>query len=312
MFAGTPEAAVPGLVALASRHDVVAVVTREDAPLGRKRVLTPSPVAVAADRLGLVVVKANRLDDSVTARLNALEPDLGVIVAYGGLVRQPLLSAPVHGWINLHFSVLPAWRGAAPVQRAIMAGDMMTGTTVFRLVAELDAGDILAARPQNIGADETAGELLGSLADSGAQLLTTVADALADGSALEQRQRGEVSYAHKMTIEDARIDWTVDGQSVYDRIRGVTPEPGAFTTINLASAGNVGVGSMRVKILSARLAAEAPALVPGTVVGFENRILIGSGTQPIELLTLQPAGKKPMRAEAWFRGLPRESNVTAA
>ena len=161
VFAGTPAAAVPSLERLAaSGHEVVAVVTRPAAPLGRKRVLTPSPVAAAAERLGIHVIEAARLDDDATGRVGALRPDLGVIVAYGGLVREPLLSTPTHGWINLHFSLLPAWRGAAPVQHALIAGDAETGASVFRLVPELDAGDVFGMRARAIGPDETAGQLL--------------------------------------------------------------------------------------------------------------------------------------------------------
>lgn len=157
VFAGTPAAAVPTLRRLAASHDIAAVVTRPDAPLGRRRVLTASPVAQAAEELGLPIIKAARLDDAVTAEITALEVDLGVIVAYGGLVREPLLSAPSAGWINLHFSLLPAWRGAAPVQRALIAGDAVLGASVFQLVAELDAGDVFATHAVDVPETATAG-----------------------------------------------------------------------------------------------------------------------------------------------------------
>src|SRR5690606_7115538 len=183
VFAGSPAAAVPSLRAIAARdHDVVAVVTREDSPIGRRRVLTPTPVAVTARELGIPVLAANRLS-AVEDRLTALRPDLGVVVAYGGLVREPLLSLPVHGWINLHFSILPRWRGAAPVQHAVMAGDEVTGASVFRLVEELDAGPVYGRLTQEIGAEETAGELLESLAEGGAVLLSEVVDAIGAGTA---------------------------------------------------------------------------------------------------------------------------------
>src|SRR5690606_28808776 len=183
VFAGTPEVAVPSLRALvASGANVVAVVTRPDAPLGRKRVLTPSPVAQAADELGLPIVKAAKLDDGATEQITAFSPDLGVIVAYGGLVREPLLSAPRHGWINLHFSLLPAWRGAAPVQRSLLAGDAVTGAAVFQLVAALDAGAVFDQIEYTPGADETAGDVLAALADSGSALLTRVVGTIADGT----------------------------------------------------------------------------------------------------------------------------------
>ena len=182
VFAGTPAPAVPTLERLvAGPHEVVGVVTRPPAPLGRKRVLTPSPVAQAAERLGVPVIEAARLDERATAAIAALEPDLGVIVAYGGLVREPLLSLPEHGWINLHFSLLPAWRGAAPVQQALIAGDAVAGASVFQLVAELDAGDVFATEQRAVGAGETAGELLEALAMSGADLTAGVVDAIAVG-----------------------------------------------------------------------------------------------------------------------------------
>lgn len=301
VFAGTPEAAVPSLRLLSAAHDVVAVITREDAALGRKRVLTPSPVAAAASELGLSVIQANRLDAEVTARVTALEPQLGVIVAYGGLVRQPLLAAPDHGWINLHFSLLPAWRGAAPVQRAIMAGDQTSGATVFRLVPELDAGEILGGEPQPIGADETAGDLLHSLAGTGARLLARIVKEIADGSARSAPQHGDASYARKLTIDDARIDWTAGSAQVYNRIRGVTPEPGAYTLI----------GETRVKILEVSRAADAAPVAPGLIVRVDGRILIGTADHPIELLRIQPGGKKAMRAADWFRGLAPGAEVRA-
>src|SRR5690606_31763576 len=191
VFAGTPAPAVPTLHALAEQHDIVAVITRPDAPLGRKRVLTPSPVAAAAEELGLPVIKAARLDDEVTARIAALDPDLGVIVAYGGLVREPLLSTPAHGWINLHFSLLPAWRGAAPVQRALIAGDAQIGVSVFQLVPELDAGDVFGMRPVSLPGDATAGRALDILAADGAALTRDIVAGIADGTAAAVPQRGE-------------------------------------------------------------------------------------------------------------------------
>ena len=188
---------------------MVAVVTREDAPQGRKRVMTPTPVAVEAEAAGIPVIKANRLAP-VADELIALDADLGVIVAYGGLVREPLLSAPRLGWINLHFSLLPRWRGAAPVQRAIIAGDQQTGAAVFQLVPDLDAGDVFAAQSTPIGRNQTAGHLLDSLAASGAGLLARVVDQLADGTAVATPQAGEATSAPKLALEDGRLDWTQD------------------------------------------------------------------------------------------------------
>jgi methionyl-tRNA formyltransferase len=271
---------------------VVAVVTREDAPLGRKRVLTPSPVAEAAERLGLDVIKANRLREEVTERVAALRPDLGVVVAYGGLVREPLLSLPRLGWVNLHFSLLPRWRGAAPVQHALIAGDTETGAAVFRLVPELDAGDVYAELRRPIGPDETAGELLEALAVDGAALLADTTDALAAGTAVAVPQEGEVTLAPKLSLEDARLDLTQPAERVYARLRGVTPEPGAFALL----------GGERFKVHAARRTSGEPPLAPGAVEARGRRVLVGTGSDPLELVTVQPAGKRPMPAADWLRG----------
>ncbi|MGO4690996.1 methionyl-tRNA formyltransferase [Glaciibacter sp. 2TAF33] len=293
VFAGTPEAAVPSLRALAAGpHSIVAVVTRTDAPLGRKRVLTPSPVAAAAAELGLPVLKTNRLDADATAAIDALHADLGVIVAYGGLVREPLLSVPRLGWVNLHFSLLPRWRGAAPVQHAVINGDDITGAVVFQLVPELDAGPVFGTTTRPIGADDTAGSLLSALADDGAELLGTVVDDLAAGTAHPLEQVGSVTLAPKLAIDDARVDWAAPATAVLSRVRGVTPEPGAFTT----------VGDGRLKLLEVAPAADAPAQPAGAIRLHENRLLVGTGTLPVELRVVQPAGKKPMPALDWWRG----------
>jgi methionyl-tRNA formyltransferase len=302
VFAGTPAVAVPSLDRLvASGHDLVGVVTRQPAPLGRKRVLTASPVAQAATALDAPLIEANRLDADATARIAALEPDLGVIVAYGGLVREPLLSTPVHGWINLHFSLLPAWRGAAPVQHSLIAGDTVAGASVFQLVPELDAGDVYAELRHPLQGDETAGELLATLADSGAALLADVVDAIADGTARAVPQSGAPSLAPKLSIDDARLDWSLPAKEVHARYRGVTPEPGAWTTID----------EQRVKLLDLGAPAvdEMPALAPGELVLATRRVLIGTGTTPLELRRVQPAGKAAMDAGDWWRGSGRSTAV---
>jgi methionyl-tRNA formyltransferase len=293
VFAGSPAAAVPSLQRLLDGpHEVVAVVTREDSPQGRKRVLTPTPVAEVAERAGVEVVKTNRLAP-VVDDLVAVQPDLGVIVAYGGLVREPLLSAPRLGWINLHFSLLPRWRGAAPVQRAIIAGDQETGVAVFQLVPELDAGDVFAMQEHPIGRNQTAGHLLEVLATTGAHVLGGVVDALAAGTAHAHPQHGEPTLAPKLTLEDGRIDWQDDVYAVDARIRGVTPEPGAFTTIDGA----------RLKVQEAAIAHEAVRLAPGHLEALAGRILAGTGSGPLELLRVQPAGKREMAAADWWHGL---------
>jgi methionyl-tRNA formyltransferase len=302
VFAGSPAAAVPSLRTLAaSSHRVSAAITREDSPQGRRGILTPTPVAVAADELGIRLIKSNRLAGAPTETVAELAPDLGVIVAYGGLVREPLLSTPRLGWINLHFSLLPRWRGAAPVQRAIIAGDELTGASVFQLVPELDAGAVFGQLTQPIGALETAGHLLGSLSESGAQLLLRVVDNLADGSARAEPQAGDVTVAPKLTLEDGRIDWTANSVTVVNLIRGVTPEPGAYTTVDGA----------RFKVLDAAIARDAPRLAPGQFAFEGRRLVAGTGTEPIELLVVQPAGKKPMSAADWWRGRPVDASRVA-
>lgn len=293
VFAGTPAAAVPTLRRLAASHDIAAVVTRPDAPLGRRRVLTASPVAQAAEELGLPIIKAARLDDAVTAEITALEVDLGVIVAYGGLVREPLLSAPRAGWINLHFSLLPAWRGAAPVQRALIAGDAVLGASVFQLVAELDAGDVFATRAVDVPETATAGEALEALASEGAGITADVVSSIADGTALAVPQEGEPTFAAKLTLADGLLDWNQPLDAVFARFRGVTPEPGAHTT----------VAGQPLKVLEAAPAPDAESLAPGRLRGTKTALHIGTGTTPLAVTRVQPAGKGAMNAVDWWRGL---------
>jgi methionyl-tRNA formyltransferase len=296
VFAGSPAAAVPSLTALADGpHEVVAVLTRDDTPQGRRRVLTPTPVAVEADRLGLRVVKARRITPEVTAELSALDPDLGVVVAYGALLREPLLGAPRLGWVNLHFSLLPAWRGAAPVQRSLMAGDVVTGAAVFQLVPELDAGDVYGTLERRLDGTETAGVLLAELAQSGSDLLVDVVARLADGTAVPTPQTGEVTLAPKLTLADGVLDASRPAAELLDRFRGVTPEPGA----------RVDLDGTALKITEARVtsADEAP-LEAGRLESRGRRVLLGTASSPVELVRVQPAGKKEMSAADWWRGLP--------
>ena len=296
VFAGSPAAAVPSLRAIAATdHEIVAVVTREDAPLGRKRALTPTPVADVAEQLGIPVFKANRIAP-LEARIAALRPDLGVIVAYGGLIREPLLSTPRLGWINLHFSLLPRWRGAAPVQRALIAGDTVTGAAVFQLVAELDAGPVFASLEYSIGRNQTAGHLLDVLADRGAGLLTTVVADLDAGTAHPVAQTGDVTLAPKLELDDGRLDWSRPAAELDARIRGTTPEPGAFALLD---------GSERLKVLDAAIAHGGAALAPGEFDLRAGQLLVGTGTTPLHLVTVQPAGKRPMAAADWWRGRTR-------
>jgi methionyl-tRNA formyltransferase len=293
VFAGSPEAAVPSLRALAaSAHSVEAVITRADSRQGRKATLTPTAVAVEASEHGLPTLKTNRLSDDTTQSVRDLAPDLGVIVAYGGLVREPLLSTPRLGWVNLHFSLLPRWRGAAPVQRAIISGDDITGATVFQLVPELDAGDVYGMVTQPIGRHQTAGGLLDTLAESGAELLVRVVDALATGTARAEAQKGDVTLAPKLSLADGAIDWELPAESVSAQIRGVTPEPGAFTTLDGARLG----------VIEAAIARDLPPLNPGEFALSGRRVVVGTATEPIELLHVHPAGRKTMDAASWWRG----------
>ena len=302
VFAGTPEVALPSLTALAGTdHEIVSVITRADAPLGRKRTLTPSPVAQAAIARGLPVLKTNRLDAEATEAIHALQPDLGVIVAYGGIVRDPLLSVPRLGWINLHFSLLPRWRGASPVQRAVIAGDELTGAAVFQLVPELDAGDVFGSFSQPLGAHSTSGILLEQLSHTGAELLVRVVSELAAGTARAVPQTGEVTLAPKLLRDDARIDFNQPAASVYSRIRGVTPEPGAFTTVNGAV----------LKLLEVAPSADEANLPAGLIQQREKTVLVGTQTEPLVLLRVQPAGKTAMSANDWWRGVGAET-VTAS
>ncbi len=294
VFAGTPAPAVPSLRAIAaSAHELVGVVTRSDAALGRKRVLTPSPVAEAADSLGVPVIKADRLDAEATAAIDVLAPDLGVIVAYGGLVREPLLSLPRHGWINLHFSLLPHWRGAAPVQHALIAGERTTGASVFQLVAALDAGDVFGDVRYDVPRGATAGDVLAELADVGAELLVRVTDEIAAGTARAVPQVGTPTLAPKLSIADGALDLTENAEIVLDRFRGTTPEPGA----------HVGFAGGRLKILATHRGPDTD-LPPGTLSlsGRDVLLTAGEGTTVV-LKTVQPSGKGAMAAGDWWRGL---------
>lgn len=299
VVAGSPAAAVPTLRRLAaSEHEIAAVLTRPATPQGRKRVLTPTPVAQAAAELGLPVIEASRVDDEVTARLAELDVDLGVIVAYGALLRRAALDTPRQGWVNLHFSDLPAYRGAAPVQRAVMAGDTRTAATVFQLVEALDAGPVYTSEPFDIDPEATSGEVLAAMAETGADVVARVVDEIAAGTAVATEQSGEPTLAPKLTIEDGRIDFAAPAGAVHARLRGVTPEPGAYAHL----------GETRVKLLrSSRLPGgtgdPVPSLTPGALAVHDGRLLVGTADDPLVLTEVQPAGKKAMDAAAWARGL---------
>jgi methionyl-tRNA formyltransferase len=296
VFGGTPDVAIPSLDALAdSRHELVAAVTRPDAPSGRGKRLTASPVAQRAVELGIEVLKPQRpRDEEFVSRLTQIAPDCCPVVAYGALLPQRVLDIPRHGWVNLHFSLLPAWRGAAPVQHAILAGDQITGATTFRIVLELDAGPIFATVTEPVRPDDTAGELLHRLSLSGARLLVDTLDGIQDGTLTPTPQPetdAQVSYASKINVEDARIDWTQPAEVVDRLVRACAPAPGAWTTFR----------GERFKINSARLS--ETVLPPGVLEITKRSVRVGTGTRTLQLGEVQAQGKKPMTAADWARGV---------
>jgi methionyl-tRNA formyltransferase len=292
VFAGTPEVALPSLEAIAaSPHELVGVVTRPDAPAGRGRRETRSPVGALADEAGLpVLTPRTPKDPDFQAALDDLAPDCCPVVAYGALVPRPLLDLPRHGWVNLHFSLLPAWRGAAPVQAAILHGDEVTGATTFLLEEGLDTGPVLGVVTEEIRPYDTSGDLLDRLATSGARLLVASLDALADGTATPVPQPNDgVSFAPKLTPDDVRVDWTAPALRVDRLVRAATPAPGAWTTF----------AGARVKLGPVRIERDHPPLPPGRL----DHGLVGTATQPVRLGDVQPEGKRRMPAADWLRGL---------
>jgi len=297
VFAGTPEAALPSLAALLDAgHDVVAVVTNPDAPAGRGRRQLPSPVAAFAAERGIPVLAPERArDPEFQAALTALAPEVCPVVAWGRLIPDALLDVPVFGWINLHFSLLPAWRGAAPVQRCLMAGDTRTGVTTFRIVHDLDAGPAFRQVITSIDPAETAGDLLTRLAVLGAGVLVDTLADLASGVPPEPQPDHGITLAPKVTVDDARIDWTAPAATVVNLARGVTPAPGAWTTL----------GGERLKLPQVQVVDEGslPAsLAPGELWADKRRLLAGTGSGPVELVRVQASGKSVMDGVAWARG----------
>jgi len=301
-FAGTPEVALPALEALvASRHDVVAVITRPDAPAGRGRKLVASPVAQRAEELGVPVLKpAHPREPEFQQALKDLDVDCCPVVAYGALLPQSALDIPPHGWVNLHFSLLPAWRGAAPVQHALWSGDEITGATTFRIVKELDAGPTFGLMTEQVRPTDTAGDLLARLAEGGAELLVRTLDGIETGEleAREQPTEG-VSLAPKILVEDAKVVWTETAPGVDRRIRACTPGPGAWTTY----------GGERFKLGPVSVVADEPALEPGVLEVRKNEVLVGTGGAPVRLGEVKPFGKKQMGAADWARGVRVESGA---
>lgn len=308
VFAGTPEVALPSLRALLdSRHEVLAVLTRPDARAGRGRTLRPSPVSALAHEAGVeVLTPPNARDAGFLARLADLAPDAVPVVAYGHLVPRAALDIPRHGWINLHFSLLPRWRGAAPVQRALIAGDTRTGACAFVLEEGLDTGPIIDSLATDVGDEESAGELLDRLALDGAPVLLRALDALEEGTATFTPQVGAPTHAPKLTRDEARLDWSAPAARLHDLVRGCTPAPGAWTTWS----------GTPLKVLQTRTCppgrdgdADATTtttppttLTPGRLRADRSRVLVGTGAGDLELVRVQPQGKKPMAAADWARG----------
>lgn len=296
VFAGTPTVALPSLHALlASDHDVVAVLTRPDAAAGRGRTTAPSPVAELAEELGMEVLRPRRPGDpEAVDRLAAIAPDCCPVVAYGAILPARVLRIPPQGWVNLHFSVLPAWRGAAPVQHALRAGDTVAGATTFRIVEELDAGPVYGVLTEATRPRDTAGELLDRLAIAGARLLVETLDGIESGE-LEARPQlvDGVSYAPKITVEDARVDWSAPGRAIDRLVRAMSPEPGAWTMFR----------DERLKLgpLTPRPDTSGPA--PGVLDAGRTAVLVGTGTHAVELGWVQPNGRRSMPAADWARGV---------
>ncbi|MDX1890938.1 methionyl-tRNA formyltransferase [Mycolicibacterium sp. 050158] len=304
VFAGTPEPALPSLRRLldSPHHEVVAVLTRPDAVSGRRGRPSPSPVAQLALDAGVPVLRPQLPNGTeFVGELAELAPDCCAVVAYGALLRDGLLAVPPLGWINLHFSLLPAWRGAAPVQAAIAAGDEVTGATTFRIEPSLDSGPVYGVVTETIRATDTAGELLGRLSMSGAVLLERTMDGIADGSLTAVPQPADgVSVAPKITVDEARVRWDLPAQVVDRRIRAVTPNPGAWTMI----------GDMRIKIGPVALTG-GESLPPGYIQVDRQGVRVGTATLPVLLGDIQPPGKKAMKAADWARGARLDENASA-
>ncbi|MFD7878285.1 methionyl-tRNA formyltransferase [Streptomyces sp. NPDC059766] len=297
VFAGTPEVAVPALDALiaSGRHAVAAVVTRPDAPAGRGRRLVASPVAQRAEEAGIEVLKpAKPRDPEFQERLREIAPDCCPVVAYGALLPKSALDIPLHGWVNLHFSLLPAWRGAAPVQHSIMAGDEITGASTFLIEEGLDSGPVYGTVTEEIRPTDTSGDLLTRLAFAGAGLLAATMDGVEDGSLRAVPQPGEgITVAPKITVEDAQVDWATPALRVDRVVRGCTPAPGAWTVFR----------GERLKLVHVTPLPERTDLAPGVLDVAKNNVYVGTGSYAVELLWVQAQGKKPMRAADWARGV---------
>jgi methionyl-tRNA formyltransferase len=305
VFAGTPVTAVPSLDALLkSRHEVAGVITRPDAKAGRGLRVEQSPIAQRAAEAGIEILQPSRMtDEEFLSRLRQIAPDCCPVTAYGALIPQVALDIPARGWVNLHFSILPAWRGAAPVQHAILHGDDVTGATTFQIVRAFDAGPVYGVLTEAIRPADTAGDLLERLSTAGAELLVATLDGIeaAELEAREQPAEG-VSLAPKITPADGQVDWHHSAAAIDRLIRACTPDPGAWTRLDgvrvklwpVAVAGNLG----------GEVAQDGGRpLAPGELRVQRDRVLAGTGTSPVELGEVQADGKRRMRAADWVRGL---------
>src|SRR5271167_1748436 len=327
VFAGTPQTAVPALDALlASRHEIVAVVTRPDAPAGRGRKVEASPVARCAAEAGIeVLTPARARDPEFLDRLREIAPDCCPVAAYGALLPQAALDIPANGWVNLHFSILPAWRGAAPVQHAIRHGDDVTGASTFQIVKELDAGPVYGVLTEPVRPDDTTGTLLDRLSHSGAELLVATLDGIEDGTVQAVPQPAEgVSFAPKITPADARVDWKLPAHVIDRLIRACTPDPGPWTELDGArlklgpvspdvpgapgspgppgSPGTPGSPGSPGDPSGAAPTAP-PDLAPGELYVGRHELLVGTSSRPVRLGDVQAPGKRRMTASEWARGL---------
>lgn len=297
VFAGTPEVAVPALDALlaSGRHEVAAVLTRPDAPAGRGRRLVASPVAQRAEEAGIEVLKPVKpRDEDFLARLREIAPDCCPVVAYGALLPKVALDIPSRGWVNLHFSLLPAWRGAAPVQHSLMAGDQVTGASTFLIEEGLDSGPVYGVVTEDVRPTDTSGDLLTRLAFAGAGLLAATMDGIEDGNLLAVPQPVEgITLAPKIQVEDAHVDFAAPALRVDRVVRGCTPAPGAWTVFR----------GERLKLIQVTPLPDRTDLAPGELAVGKNNVYAGTGSYAVELLWVQPQGKKPMKAADWARGV---------
>ncbi|WP_298634838.1 methionyl-tRNA formyltransferase [uncultured Mobiluncus sp.] len=306
VFAGSPQAALPVLTYLEqSAHDLVAVLSRPDAPSGRGRKLAQSPVSSYAAQHDLMLYQPTTLKNNTEAAtfLRDLQPDLGVIVAYGAILPADILEIPKFGWINIHFSLLPRWRGAAPVQRALQAGDTHTGVTVFQLEPALDTGPIYATCSYVVPESATAGDVLLELAELSVRPLEQALSMIEQGVAPEPQADTGITYAPPLHPSEGEIDWSAPGDTIANHIRGFTPSPGAWTMWQKSR--------MKLGVLESNppVTMPIPPLEPGQIFTTRHEVWVGTGSAPVCLGNVAPAGKKPMPAEAWARGAHLESSA---